>query len=169
MIRRLIPVVLIACLTGGCKLQSISYSMSGITLGDEKTFSVEYFTNNTSFFPELASEFTEDLKAYLRSKTPLNEVTDGNGDIRFSGKITSYTMRAMDIRSNEEAAKNRITLTIQVKFENDKNDKFDFDQSFSHYEDIGVDEDFDGVINERLKKITEKIIEDVFNKSLVNW
>lgn len=172
MFKQLLPILLVVCCFSGCKLQSISYGFSGISLTNgEKTFSVDYFTNKTPFAPDLGSDFTEALKSYLRSRTPLNEVTDNNGDIRFEGQITGYTLRPMEIQRDEVAAKNRLTVTIQVKYTNTKNEtgKDDFNQSFSHYAEIGVDENFDAVEGERLKEIMDKIIEDIYNKALVNW
>ena len=160
------------CNLAGCKLEKISYDFKGVTLdASVKTFSVDYFSNKTPFAPNLGSDFTEALKEYLRSRTSLNEVTDNNGDIRFSGQITGFSQRPMEIQRDEIAARNRLTVTIQVKYTNTKSEKESdsFDSSFSHYEDFGVDQDYNAVEQELLKKITDKIIEDIFNKALVNW
>jgi hypothetical protein len=170
--KRITCLLLAACALAGCKLEKISYGFKGITLdASVKTFSVDFFSNKTPFAPNLGSDFTEALKAYLRSRTSLNEVTDNNGDIRFSGQITGFSQRPMEIQRDEVAANNRLTVTIQVKYLNTKSDKDtdSFDTSFSHYEDFGVDQDYNAVEAELLKKITDKIIEDVFNKALVNW
>jgi hypothetical protein len=163
---------LISIALAGCKLQKISYDFKGVTLdASVKTFSVDFFSNKTPFAPNLGSDFTEALKSYLRSRTSLHEVTDNNGDIRFSGQITGFSQRPMEIQRDEVAANNRLTITIQVKFVNTKSEKESdsFDTSFSHYEDFGVDQDYNSVEAELLKKISDKIIEDVFNKALVNW
>ncbi|MDR1414955.1 MAG: LPS assembly lipoprotein LptE [Odoribacteraceae bacterium] len=166
---------LLLCIAGsvaGCKLEKISYDFKGVTLdASVKTFSVDFFANKTPFAPNLGPDFTEALKAYLRSRTSLNEVTDNNGDIRFSGQITGFSQRPMEIQRDEVAANNRLTVTIQVKFVNTKSDKEtdSFDSSFSHYEDFGVDQDYNSIEADLLKKITDKVIEDVFNKALVNW
>jgi hypothetical protein len=164
--------LLVTCGLAGCKLEKISYDFKGVTLdASVKTFSVDFFSNKTPFAPNLGSDFTEALKAYLRSRTSLNEVTDNNGDIRFSGQITNFSQRPMEIQRDEVAAQNRLTVTIQVKFVNTKSEKEtdSFDTSFSHYEDFAVDQDYNAVEADLLKKITDKIIEDVFNKALVNW
>ncbi|MDR2130641.1 MAG: LPS assembly lipoprotein LptE [Odoribacteraceae bacterium] len=170
--KRIPFLLLVACAFIGCKLEKVSYGFKGVTLdASVKTFSVDFFSNKTPFAPNLGSDFTEALKAYLRSRTSLNEVTDNNGDIRFSGQITSFSQRPMEIQRDEVAAHNRLTVTIQVKFVNTKSEKESdsFDTSFSHYEDFGVDQDYSSIEVELLKKITDKIIEDVFNKALVNW
>ena len=162
-----------AVLVGGCGLQSVSYSMDGASIdyAKVKTFSVDYFSNKTPFAPTLGSDFTEALKEYLRSRTNLTEVTDNNGDIRFEGQITGFSQRPMEISADEVAASNRLTVTIRVKYTNTKDEtgKSDFDSSFSQYEDYGVDVDYTSVEAELLERITDKIIEDVYNKALVNW
>jgi hypothetical protein len=172
MLKRITLLLFIAGALAACKLEKISYDFKGVTLdASVKTFSVDFFSNKTPFAPNLGSDFTEALKAYLRSRTSLNEVTDNNGDIRFSGQITGFSQRPMEIQRDEVAAHNRLTVTIQVKFVNTKSDKDSdsFDTSFSHYEDFSVDQDYNSVEADLLKKITDKIIEDVFNKALVNW
>ena len=70
MIKKIIPILLLAFAFNGCKLQSISYSFSGVSLQNgEKTFSVDYFSNKTAFAPNLGADFTEALKSYYRIRT----------------------------------------------------------------------------------------------------
>mgnify|MGYP002266822026 CR=1 FL=1 len=84
MIKRIIPILLLAVTFSGCKLTGVTYSFSGVSLQNgEKTFSVDYFSNKTAFAPNLGADFTEALKAYLRSRTSLTELTDNDGDIRY--------------------------------------------------------------------------------------
>ncbi|WP_455510849.1 LptE family protein [Butyricimonas paravirosa] len=172
MIKKIIPILLLAFAFNGCKLQSISYSFSGVSLQNgEKTFSVDYFSNKTAFAPNLGADFTEALKSYLRSRTNLTELTDNDGDIRFEGQITGFTQTPVDITADEIAAKNRLTITIRVKYTNTKDEsgKSDFDTSFSHYEDYGIDENYESIEPDLIKKIKEKIIEEIYNKALTNW
>ena len=101
----------------------------------------------------------------------LTELTDNDGDIRFEGQITGFAQTPVDITADEIAAKNRLTITIRVKYTNTKDEsgKSDFDTSFSHYEDYGIDENYESIEPDLIKKITEKIIEDIYNKALTNW
>jgi hypothetical protein len=135
-----------------------------------KTFSVEYFPNKAPLVvPTLSDTFTDKLKNYLRTKTSLKEVTENNGDIRFEGQITEYSQRPMEIQRDEIAASNRLTITVRVRYTNTKDDKFDFDSSFSHYADYSIDVDYNSVEESLIEEITDKIIEDIYNKALVNW
>lgn len=171
MIKKIIPILLVFAFSG-CKLASITYSFSGVSLQHgEKTFSVDYFSNKTAFAPNLGADFTEALKEYLRSRTNLTELTDNEGDIRFEGQITGFSQSPIDIQRDEIAAQNRLTISIRVKFTNTKDEsgKSDFDTTFSHYEDYGIDENYEAIEADLIKNITEKIIEDIYNKALTNW
>ncbi|CCZ10326.1 MULTISPECIES: LptE family protein [Culturomica] len=154
-----------------CKLAKVSYNMTGGSLNpDIKTFSVDYFPNKALLVvPYLSTLFTEKLQTYMRTKTSLKEVTDNNGDIRFEGQIVGYNQRPIDIQRDEVATNNRLTIEIQVKYTNTKDDKFDFNTRFSNYKDYGIDEDFNSIEESLINEILDKIIDDIYNKAIVNW
>lgn len=154
-----------------CKLYKVSYSMTGASISpDVKTFSVDYFPNKAPLVvPYLSSLFTERLTDYMRSKTGLIQMTDNNGDIRFEGQITGYSQRPIDITSDEVAASNRLTIEIRVKYTNTKDDKYDFTSTFSNYADYSTEVNFDSAEESLINDILDKIIEDIYNKALVNW
>ncbi len=145
--------------------------MTGASISpDVKTFSVDYFPNKAPLVvPYLSSLFTERLTDYMRSKTGLIQMTDNNGDIRFEGQITGYSQRPIDITSDEVAASNRLTIEIRVKYTNTKDDKYDFTSTFSNYADYSTEVNFDSAEESLINDILDKIIEDIYNKALVNW
>lgn len=170
-IKLLLIIIGIAVCCNSCKLASITYNMTGGSLNPEiKTFSVDYFPNKAPLVvPYLSSLFTERLTDYMRQKTGLSQLTDNNGDIRFEGQITGYSQRPIDITSEEVAASNRLTLEIRVKYTNTKDEKYDFSSSFSNYADYSTDADFDAIEEQLINEILDKIIDDIYNKALVNW
>ena len=145
--------------------------MTGGSLSAEiKTFSVDYFPNKAPLVvPYLSSSFTEKLTEYIRSKTGLSQLTDNNGDIRFEGQITEYSQRPIDIQKDEIAASNRLTIGIRVKYTNTKEEEYDFTSSFSNYADYSTDADFNSIEESLIDEILEKIIDDIYNKAIVNW
>ncbi len=170
-IKCILIILLIAVGINACKIYSIKYSLTGASISpDVKTFSVDYFPNKAPLVvPYLSSLFTEELTNYLRSKTGLSQMTDNNGDIRFEGQITGYSQRPIDITSDEVAASNRLTIEIRVKYTNTKDDKYDFTSTFSSYADYSTDSDFNSIEESLINEILDKIIEDIYNKALVNW
>ncbi len=168
-IKSLLFIVFIGLALTGCKLPK--YSFTGGTLSiDVKTFSVQFFQNRAPLVnPNLSDKFTEDLKEKFRSRTSLNEIVDGEGHLNFSGEITGYQTRAMDVTSNDISATNRLTVTIRVKFTNEIEPDNDFDKSFSGFEDFDSNSQLSDVENDLVELILEKIIDDIYNQSVVNW
>ena len=150
-----------------CKVQ---YSFTGASISpDVKTVSIEYFQNLASHVnPSLSSIFTEALKDRFITQTSLNLVKD-YGDLQFSGQITYYEISPIAIQANEVAAKNRLTISIRVKFENAKDKKYNFDKTFTQFDDFGSNQEFSSVEGTLVTTIINKIIDEIFNSSVANW
>lgn len=162
-----IIILIIIAFTNGCK---VSYSTTGASITDEmKTISVLYFPNRADIVnPSLSSEFTEMLKDKFISQTKLEMISEG-GDLNFEGEISQYYTKPAAIRGDETASLTRLTVGIKVVFTNDKDPDKSFESNFSHYEDFDASQSLDQVEGELLPQILEKIIEDIFNKAVVNW
>ena len=146
------------------------YSFSGASIPPEaETVSVAYFTNNARIFnPTLSQEITEKLQDKLLSQTSLN-LTEANGDLSFKGEITVYNVSPVSLVANETAAKNRLTIKIKVEFVNIYDEEANFEQTFSRYVDFESSENLTVAEPRIVPEILELIIEDIFNKAVVNW
>ena len=71
--------------------------------------------------------------------------------------------------ADAEAAMNRFTITVKVKFTNAVDPELSFEQTFSRYEDYNSNLDLSQVEKELADKIIEMIVEDIFNQAFVNW
>ena len=60
-------------------------------------------------------------------------------------------------------------IGIKVKYTNTKDDKYDFSSTFSNYADYSTDADFNSIEESLIIEILDKIIDDIYNKALVNW
>lgn len=166
-----IALVFILFALTSCGLSKIKYSRDGASIPVEaKTFSVNFFENRAAYVePTLSNEFTEALKEKFRSQTNLSEVLNGNGDLHFEGEIVRDYIRPVDITRDEYAARTRLTIVIKVRYVNRFEEKFDFDSQFSAYRDLGETQDRSEVGNELIKEIIEQIVDDVYNKAVINW
>jgi hypothetical protein len=146
------------------------YSFTGASVSaDVKTFSVETFINRAAIVqPVLASELTYALTNKIKSSTFLT-ATDYDGDLTFKGTITGYSVMPTAISSNDKAAMNRLTITIRVEFINKKDPKANFTQNFSRYKDYDSQMSLSEVEESLIIQINEELVDDVFNKALVNW
>ena len=134
-----------------------------------KTVTVQYFPNNASLVqPTISQALTEALKQRLIAETSLQLVAQ-TGDLSFEGEITNYAVNPVAIQQNETAAMNRLTVTIHVKFTNNVGDKLSYETNFTRYEDYLSTADLASVEDALITSINDQLVEDMFNKALVNW
>tara|TARA_B100001113_G_C20901821_1_gene531717 strand:+ start:278 stop:751 length:474 start_codon:yes stop_codon:yes gene_type:complete len=146
------------------------YSFNGASISkNTKTITIKYFTNNASTIqPTLSQVITEKLKDYFTQQTNLS-INDNNGDLKFSGEITKYEIKPMAIQSNEVAGKNRLTIAVKVDFTNVYENEYNFSHTFSRYRDYESSQNFSEIEEILIEQISNELIEDIFNKSVVNW
>ena len=146
------------------------YSFSGASIPAEaKTVSVQYFPNQSQLInPTLSNDFTTALRDAIMNQTSLDMVESG-GDLAFEGEITDYNTTPVAITAGQTAALNRLTITVNVRFFNAFDESKNFQTRFSHYEDYPSDQDLNSVQESLTGTIIEALVEDVFNKALVNW
>lgn len=148
----------------------ISYSFSGVNISPEVlTYSVDYFPNRAALVQaQLSQVFTDALMDKIQGNTSLDLSSQG-GDVQFSGEITGYETRPTAITSEETAARNRLTVTVRVKYTNVVEPDLDFDSSFSRYEEYDASANLNDVEEELITLIVENLVEDIFNKAFISW
>lgn len=153
-------------LSGGCK---VSYSFTGASTEGLGTVSVKYFQNRASVVqPELSQGLTNALIDKCKAQTSL-AIVNGLGDANFEGEISDYNTRPLTVGADANAAMNRFTITVKVKFTNSIDPDKSFEQSFSRYQDYKSSNDLSDVEDELVRVIIEMIVEDIFNRAFVNW
>lgn len=146
------------------------YSFTGASISpDVKTISIMHFPNQAPLVqPTLSQVFTEALKDKFTSQTNLTMV-DRGGHLHLEGAIVSYSTQPVAIQSGDQAALNRLTIGVKVTFINEKDEKQNFEQTFSRYYDYDSRLSLQVVEPEAIKAITDALVEDIFNKAVVNW
>jgi hypothetical protein len=166
----LLSLVLVAGTLHSCK---IAYSFTGANIAPNvKTFSIYYFPNRAKLVnPNLSQQFTQGpdgLENKLIKQTSLNQIKE-NGDLEFSGQITDYEVRPVNIQEKDLAAQNRLTVTIKVKFVNNKDHEQDWEKTFTAYEDFDSNNSLSDVEDRLATEIIKKLCDDIFNASVANW
>jgi hypothetical protein len=151
----------------GCK---VSYSFSGASISPMvKTFSIQYFQNRAALVqPGLSQYLTDALIDKCKAQTSLKYVT-AIGDVNFEGEISDYNTRPLTVAADAQAAMNRFTISVKVKFTNAVDPDLSYEQTFSRYEDYDSNLDLSQVEKGLSDKIIEMIVEDIFNQAFVNW
>lgn len=158
------------CLVLGTSSCKINYSFSGASVSpDVKTVSIQTFRNNATLAPPtLSQSITESVKDIFTSQTNLGIVSSG-GDLNFEGEITNYITSPVAIQSNDQAALNRLTITVSVKFTNAKDEKQNFETTFSRYADYSSSQSLPAVQESLIEEINKQLTQDIFNKAMINW
>lgn len=148
----------------------VTYSLTGASISpDVKTISIQYFQNRASLVqPALSQDLTNLLINKCKAQTNLSFISSA-GDVNFEGEIFEYYTTPLTVSGDARAAMNRFTISIKVKFTNLVQPELSYDQNFTRYEDYDSNLDLSQVEAQLSKKITEMIVEDIFNKAFANW
>lgn len=148
----------------------ITYGFTGASIpASAKTISIDYIENNADFVnPTLSEILTQSLRDRFSSQSSLVLIPNG-GDLQFSGEITNYKTSPQAIQGNDLAALTRLSVTIKIKFTNLIEPENDFETSFTAYEDYDSSMDLTNVQDGLIEVIKDILIDDIFNKAVVNW
>ncbi len=151
----------------GCKVR---YTLNDVQIPAEaKTVSVALFANNAALAPPVISQkFSEKLRDMVSSQTNLSLKQSG-ADLAFEGFISDYNVAPVAIQSGDQAALNRLTITVFVKYSNRFEKNKDFEQSFTRFNDFSADKSLSSVENSLMDDINRQICEDIFNRAFNNW
>jgi hypothetical protein len=146
------------------------YNFTGTGKIDAETFQVNFFQNNAPLIePGIELRFTRDLQDIIQNQTNLNLVPQG-GDLLYEGEIVDYRISPMTATANQRAAQNRLTITVLVRFTNNRKEDDNFEKRFSFFHDYPANEQMSGSrLTTALDEIFERITQDIFNESLAKW
>ncbi|MBN09731.1 MAG: hypothetical protein CMC79_05105 [Flavobacteriaceae bacterium] len=155
----------------GCKF----YSFTGASIpAGTKTFQVNFFENlagnrpGSIIEPGLDQEFTIALQDLLLNQTNLS-IVNKQGDLIYEGEIIEFSVTPMSATAEIKAAQNRLTMTVNLRYFNKKNEDDDFEKTFSHFYDFPAEKQVYDVRDLALEEIFERITQNIFNDTLAKW
>ena len=167
-IKTIIALILVSITFNSCG--TYSFTGADIDYTTTKTFQVNYFKNNAPIVePGIDRDFTLKLQDLILNQTNL-DLVNSSGDLIFEGEIVEYYIAPITATAEITAAQNRLTIIINVRFYNTKEELKDFDQRFRFYYDYpGSSQLVGSQKDEAINVIFERITQDIFNASLANW
>lgn len=162
-----LPVLLVLFTIQSCGI----YSFSGASIPPNvKSFQVNFFRNNAPIVePGLDRDFTQALQDLIVNQTSL-DLTNRNGDLIYEGEIVEFYIAPMTATSQNTAAENRLTISVNVRFYDTKNEGNDLEQRFSFYYDYSGSAQLVGAqLDTAVGIIFERITQDIFNATLAKW
>lgn len=152
----------------GCR---VSYKFNGAALDYNiyKTVQIDNFPIRAALvYPPLQQMFENELIDYVTRNTRL-KTTDSRPDLQLEGEITGYSLSPQAVTENALASKTRLTITVRVKYIDNKQDNKDIDQSFSAYRDFDSSQMLTDVQDELCQQICKELVLQIFNATLGNW
>lgn len=151
-----------------CKV-SLTFNGASIDYTQTKTIQIADFPNRSSYvWGPMGGMFNTALKDIYANHTKLSQVKR-NGDMKIEGEITQYSQRNKGISSEGYSAQTELSMTVNVRFTNNKNHSEDFERAFtatSSYETTqSLSSVQEGLVTEMIKELTEQI----FNATVANW
>lgn len=159
----------VMCAISGC---TVSYKLNGSALNYDiyKTVSMSEFPIRAALvYSPLQQTFENKLRDQIQSQTRLSMRDNPNTDLRLEGEITGYTLTPQAVNDNAYASQTRLTITVRVKYIDNKNDKNSTDQSFSAYHDFSSDLLLSDVQDQECETICEDLCTQIFNATFGNW
>ena len=151
----------------GCAIQ---VTFDGASIPENvNTASVQLFENRAAYVnPVLSQTFTEGLKDRIINGSRLT-LADGTGDVDFSGEITGYDTEPLAIQADAVSTETRLTVRINVRYENFKDPEKSWESSFSAYRDFPSEQNITAIEGELVGEIVEELTENIFNKAFADW
>lgn len=153
-----------------------SYKFNGASIPPAmKTINVRFFENIAPLVvPNLAQQFTEDLKERIRTQSRLSIIT-GDADAILEGRITSYEIKPIAFQDNTRptAGANRLTITVSVKYTNNLDTgkiKSSFEETFSAFKDFTLQgSTLQSQEQALIRQVNQQLTENIFNRAFAQW
>jgi len=150
---------------------SISYKFNGSSIDYSKTksISISDFPNTAELiYPPLSQEFTEALRDSYGKQTRLQLLKKG-GDMHIEGEITGYQLTPMSISADTYSSETKLTMTIKVRFTNNKNPEEDFEKNYSSFQNFDSSRMLTDVQDELMKIMVAEIVDNIYNETVAKW
>lgn len=165
---KIVALMLMLCTWQSCR---ISYKLNGAAIDYNlyKTIYVSNFPIRAALvYPPLQQTFENELLDYIARNTRLRTV-DTAADLQLEGEITGYALSPQAVTENAYASQTRLTITVRIKYTDNRADGKDVDQTFSAYRDFDSSQMLTDVQDELCSQISKELVELIFNATLGDW
>lgn len=150
---------------------SVSYKFNGASIDYEttKTIQIADFPIRSSYvWAPMGAMFNNKLREQFTDHTKLTQVKR-NGDLKIEGEITRYDQRNKSVSSEGYSAQTELTMTVNVRFTNNKKHSEDFERQFSATSSFATTQSLAAVQEELVRQMIDDITDQIFNAAVANW
>ena len=112
--------------------------------------------------------FNNQLKDQFANHNKLEQVKR-NGDLKLEGEIVRYEQRNKSVSAEGYSAMTELTMTVNVRFTNNKRHEQDFEQQFSASQSYETTQSLNSVQEELVTQMVKDLCDQIFNKAVANW
>lgn len=170
--RGILAALLLALLPAGGCIPRYTLNGSAIDYNIYKTISVSNFPIRAALvYPPLQQTFENELLDYITRNTRLRVIEGGGGnsDLQMEGEITGYSLSPQAVTEDAYASRTRLTISVRVKYTDNRQEGKDVDQTYSAYRDFDASEMLTDVQDELCQQISKELVDLIFNATLGNW
>ncbi len=164
----LLAIVVVLVTTMACK---VSYSFNGASIdyNTTKTITIADFPIRSSYvWAPMGPLFNNQLKDVYANHTRLQQVKR-NGDLVVEGEITQYSQRNKSVSSDGYSAQTELSMTVNVRFTNNKDHSQDFERQFTATQTYETTQSLSTVQEELVTLMCEDLCDQIFNATVANW
>jgi hypothetical protein len=167
-LRFLFAIAVLAGAVPGCAY----YSFSGASIPEHlSSIAIPQVEDNSlSTLTGLDASLTQLLVDRFVQQTRLSlEPVNDNADALLVAKITRYQNLPTSVSGDERATLNRITITVEVAYDDQVNDETLLTRTFTGFADYNPLDTADKSEQDAADESLEKIADDIFTAATSNW
>ncbi len=150
---------------------SVSYSFNGASIDYDKTKTItiaDFPIRSNYVWGPMQSIFNNELKDIFAKHTRLSQVKR-NGDMKIEGEITQYSQRNKSVSSEGYSAQTELSMTVNVRFTNNKKHDEDFERQFTSTTSYESTQSLNSVQEALVTQMVKEIVDQIFNATVANW
>ncbi len=149
---------------------SSCYSFKDISIPPEvKTVNVHFIENKARIInPQLSQRLTDKIRQKVINQTRLSQTNNDDAHYDISGQITEYYVTTSGI-SNQQAASNRLNVTVHLVFKNRLDDNKSFETDLTRNFDFSSSKSLAEAEAALTDQIVQNLTDEIFNRIFSNW
>jgi hypothetical protein len=117
-----------------------------------------------------AAGLSETIKDGIQNNTRLGlSPTLNDAQVQISGEITHYSVNPIALQNGDNAAKNRLTVSVIFELYFTSPKKEESKLAVTRFADFDAGSNFSSVETQLLTQVNEQVVQDVINKLTSNW
>ncbi len=146
------------------------YSFKDVSIPPEvKTARIQYIDNKARIVnPQLSQRLTDRLRQKVINQTRLSQTNSDEAHFDISGFVSDYYVTTSGI-SGQQAASNRLNVTVRIIFKNRLDEKKNFEADITRNIDFSSNLSLAQAEAQLTDLLVQNLVDEIFNRIFSNW